>query len=59
MDRNGDPRRSDRPRDDRTRRGGPGGPGGNPNAGRPQHAAGRGGVEALPGERLARAARRD
>ncbi|MEA2547975.1 MAG: hypothetical protein QOE42_573, partial [Chloroflexota bacterium] len=54
MDRNGDPRgRGDRPRDDRGR-----GPGGNPGQGRPQGPS-RGGFVALPGERLARAERRD
>ena len=54
MDRNGDPRgRGDRPRDDRGH-----GPGGNPGQGRPQGPS-RGGFVALPGERLARAERRD
>jgi hypothetical protein len=54
MDRNGDPRgRGDRPRDDRGRR-----PGGNPGNGRPQGSTPNG-FQALPGERLARAERRD
>jgi ATP-dependent RNA helicase RhlE len=53
MDRGGDPRRSDRPRDDRNRR-----PGGSPGTGRPPAPA-AGGFRALPGERLARAEIRD
>jgi ATP-dependent RNA helicase RhlE len=54
MDRNGDPRgRSDRPRDDRGRHPGP-----NHGQGRPQ-GPNPGGFRAIPGERLARAERRD
>ncbi len=56
VDRNGDPRgRSDRPRNDGGRRSG-GHPG--QGSGRPQ-GPGQGGFQALPGERLARAERRD
>jgi ATP-dependent RNA helicase RhlE len=54
MDRNGDPRgRNDRPRDDRGRHPGP-----NHGQGRPQ-GPNPGGFRAIPGERLARAERRD
>jgi len=54
MDRNGDPRgRNDRPRDDRGRQPGP-----NHGQGRPQ-GSNPGGFRAIPGERLARAERRD
>ena len=54
MDRNGDPRgRGDRPHDDRGR-----GPGGNPGLRRPE-GPNPGGFRAIPGERLARAERRD
>jgi ATP-dependent RNA helicase RhlE len=54
MDRNGDPRgRSDRPRDDRDRHPGP-----NHGQSRPQ-GSNPGGFRAIPGERLARAERRD